>query len=301
MTDDHDDHQILRTGVGVVEVPRDVVRVSGPDAVGFLQGQLSQDVDALAEGASAFSLLLEPQGKVAAFLRVTRTGPDELLLDTDAGHGAGMVTRLERFKLRVKADFEPLDWRCLAVRGAGSASLGVPPVGTWRVVAETPTVPGFDLLGPAPEPPEGARWVGFEAYEALRIEAGVPRMGTDLDGDTIPAAAGVVDRSVSFTKGCYTGQELVARIDSRGGTTPTRLCGVVVGDGAVPPPGATLRVAGEEKSAGALTSTAPAPGRGPGVAVALAYVRRAVAVPAEAVVVWDGGEAPARIVPLPIG
>ncbi|MBW3579647.1 MAG: hypothetical protein KY447_08355 [Actinobacteria bacterium] len=286
----------LRRGLAVAVVPRDFVRVTGPDTVTFLQGQLSQDVAAVAVGGSAFSLLLQPQGKVDAFVRLTRTADEEVVLDADAGWGQAVRARLERFKLRVRCAVEPLDWRCLAVRGEGSSVVPPPPSGTWSVVAETPGVDGFDLVGPSPEPPEGATRVGSDAYDALRIETGVPRMGAELDSNTIPAAAGIVERSVSFTKGCFTGQELVARIDSRGGNVPRRLRGVVVATNVIPPPGAAVVAQGKE--VGALTSVGESLElRAP---VALAYVQRGVDVPAEVLLRWEGGEVPARVEALPL-
>ena len=147
------------------------------------------------------------------------------------------------------------------------------------------------------EAPAGVPGRSADAYEVARIEAGVPVMGRELDESTIPAEAGVVDRSVSFTKGCYTGQELVARIDSRGGNVPRRLRGVVVGDGdAVPPVGAVVHADG--KDVGVLTSVARSARLG--APVALAYVRRAVEPPAEVELRWDGGTAPARVLALPL-
>ncbi len=291
------DHAIaLRRGLGAVAVARDVVRVAGPDAVSFLQGQLSQDVVATAVGDSAFSLLLAPQGKVDAFVRLTRTGDDEVVLDTDAGWGQAVTDRLGRFKLRVRCEIAPLDWRVVAVRGDASAAVAAPGPGAWRVLPETPGVPGFDLLGPDVEAPEGALVVDADAYEALRIEAGVPRMGAELDESTIPESAGVVERSVSFTKGCYTGQELVARIDSRGGNVPRRLRGVVVAANVLPPVGAEV-VAGA-KVVGALTSVGESLERR--APVALAYVQRGVEPPAEVTLRWPGAEAPATVEVLPL-
>jgi folate-binding protein YgfZ len=246
---------------------RDVLRVTGADAEAFLQGQLSQDVAALGAGDSAFSLLLQPQGKVDAWLRVTRTD-DGFLLDVDAGWGDAVLARLKRFLLRVDVAVEP-------VEGWGVAAATEPVEGLLAVV---PEVDGrVDLLGPVdllPPDPDG--------YEAERIRAAVPRMGAELDESTIPAAAGVVERSVSFTKGCYTGQELVARIDSRGGQTPTRLRVLSV---AGAPAGAAVVVGGDE--VGRVTSAADD--------VALAYVKRSVEPPVDAVVRWEGGEAPATI------
>ena len=286
-----DDYRAFRESAGAVELPRDFVRVTGPDAVSFLEGQLSQEVAGLSHGASTWAFLLQPQGKVVAFLRVLRTGEEELVLETDAGFSDAMIERLNRFKLRVKADLDPLDWRCVAVRGPRSHEL-VPS----GVVADWPGLPGADLVGEAPAAPEGVPMCSLEAYEAVRIEAGIPVMGRELDEGTIPAEAGVVDRSVSFTKGCYTGQELVARIDSRGGNVPRRLRGVVFGDGVSVPVGATIEADGKE--AGRITSAALSPRIG--ATVALAYVRRAVEPPAEVIVTWDGGSAPARVEALPL-
>ena len=268
-----------------VEVPRDVVRVTGPDAVAFLQGQVSQDVAGLStDGSSAWSFVLQPQGKVDAWFRVTRTSAHALLLDVDGGFGEALVARLERFKLRTKADFELLgDWCCLAVRGAAIEG-GVDPA--W------PGVDGTDVLGPDVAPPPAIDQGTLEQYEALRIECGVPAMGRELTERTIPEEAGVVERSVSFTKGCYTGQELVARIDSRGGNVPRRLRGLVLDGEDVPADGTPLTIDGAE--VGTITSAARSERLD--AVVALAYVKRDVDVP-------TGGDVAgrvARIEPLPL-
>jgi tRNA-modifying protein YgfZ len=285
-----EEYQAFRQSAGAVELPRDFVRATGPDVTSFLQGQLSQNVAALAPGASTWALLLQPQGKVTAFLRVLRVGEEEFVLETDAGFGPAVIERLNRFKLRVKCDLDPLAWRCLAVRGPTAHEL-VPE----GVVADWPGLPGRDLVGESPEVPPGVVECGMDAYEAVRIEAGIPVMGSELDEGTIPAEAGVVDMSVSFTKGCYTGQELVARIDSRGGNVPRRLRGLVLAEGPAPV-GATVQVDGKE--VGKLTSVAFSPGLD--ATVALAYVRRAVEPPADVVVEWDGGSSPARVEALPL-
>ncbi|HET9442230.1 MAG TPA: glycine cleavage T C-terminal barrel domain-containing protein [Acidimicrobiales bacterium] len=270
------------------EVPRDVLRVTGPDTVAFLQGQLSQDVKALAPGASAWTFVLQPQGKVDAWMRVTRTGDDEVLLDVDGGFGPAVAERLERFKLRTKATVETLDWRCLAVRGvaAAAADSGAAGEGTLALDAGWGPIAGFDLLGPAPVAPAGVAEGTAGDYEALRIECGVPAMGRELTARTIPAEAGVVERSVSFTKGCFTGQELVARIDSRGGKVPRRLRGLVLeGAGSLPEAGTAVLVGEDE--VGEVTSAAWSTRRGG--AVALAYVKRDVEPPAEVAVGGAGG------------
>jgi folate-binding protein YgfZ len=158
--------------------------------------------------------------------------------------------------------------------------------------ADWPGLPGVDLLGPDPAPPEGVPIVSFEAYEAVRIEAGVPVMGAELTDRTIPAETGIIDRTVSFTKGCYTGQELVARIDSRGGHVPRHLRGVVLPEAA--PPGAAVEVEG--KTVGSLSSV----GLRPGGAVGLAYVGRDVTPPARATVSWNGGTTSGQVEVLPL-
>lgn len=302
-----EDHRAMRHDVAAVPVDRDVLRVAGADAVTFLQGQLSADVAALAPGGSTWSLLLEPQGKVDAWVRVWRRDADgggaEVLIDVDGGYGEEVAARLSRFLLRVDVEVAPLAWTALALRGPRSSSVDVSGTGAELVGAvDWSGVPGIDLLGPDVRPPGGVRVATPAALESLRVECGWPAMGRELDPTVIPAEAGqwLVDASVSFTKGCYTGQELVARIDSRGGNTPRRLRGVVVdvaggGDRRLPPEGAAVVVDGEER--GRLTSVAASPALG---AVALAYVHRSVEPPASAVVRWDGGEASGRVVDLPL-
>ncbi len=290
----------LRTVLGWFPEDRDVVRVAGPDAVAYLQGQISQDIDALAIGSSARSFVLQPTGKVDAWARATRIAADEVVLDVDGGHGDALAARLRRFLLRTKADVDALDWRAVAIRGPRAAEAIPAGAGDDALVtpAGWPGVDGVDLLGPAVDPPPGVPEVDASAYESLRIRSGVPRMGAELTGATIPAETGrwVVDASVSFTKGCFTGQELVARIDSRGGHVPRHLRGLVADAGELPPVGAPVVVDGAE--VGRVTSAAPAPGTGR--ALALAYVGRAVTPPAAAEVSGGGPGLPVTVVDLPM-
>ena len=286
-------YRALKEDVALVDLPRDVLRVSGKDAATFLQGQLSQDVEALGArlGSSADALLLQPAGKVDALVRVTRW-VDGFLLDVDAGWGEAVHTRLQRFLLRMDVSIEALPWRCVALRGPRAHEVDT---GALVLAADWPGWPGVDVLGEGPPEPEGVSRATAQDYEAARIEAGVPRMGAELDARTIPAEAGVVERAVSFTKGCFVGQELVARIDSRGGNVPRRLRGLVVVGDDVPPPAAAVAVG--DKEVGRVTTAARSPARGP---VALAYLGRAVEVPAAVAVRWDGGEARAEAAALPL-
>ena len=284
----------LRATLGATEIARDVVRVAGPDALAYLQGQLSQDVEDLDVGSTAWSFLLQPTGKVDAWLRVTRTAADEVVLEADGGHGEALLARLRRFLLRTKADIDPLDWRAVALRGPGAVAAAADAPADLQVPAGWPGVEGANLLGPAVTVPSGVPAVGLDAYESLRIRAGVPALGTELTEATIPAEAGqwVIDESVDFTKGCFTGQELVARIESRGGHVPRHLRGVDVPGDEAPAVGAAVTVEGNE--VGRLTSVAPRPGGGH---VALAVVGRAVVPPSPARV----GELAAHVVQLPFG
>ncbi len=287
------DQEALRHDVGAVLTDREVVEVCGADAATYLQGQLSQDVTALVDGGSAWTFVLQPDGKVSVWARLIRLAEDRYVLDVDAGAGEVLVARLERFKLRVDVTVALLHWRVVAVRGPRSSSVDTADA----VTADPgwPGVEGIDLLGPAVGVPDGVRECSLEAYDAVRIEAGVPAMGAELTDRTIPAEAGVVGRSVSFTKGCYTGQELTARIDSRGGNVPRHLRGLVV-DGPQPPVGAEVVIDGEV--VGAVTSAAPSAAlQAP---VALAYVGRGVEPPAAAELRWEGGRAGAEVRALPL-
>ena len=209
-----------------VEVPRDAVQVAGPDALTYLQGQISQELRPLAVGASRWTLLLQPNGRVDVLARVWRTDDETYVLDTDAGFGDELLARINRFKIRVKAEVEPLAWRCLAVRGTdGSAIPGGAVVGWWDQ--------DFDMLGTDPQPPDGIVAGSAAELEAARIDAGWPAMGAEIvPGEQIPGEIGVVPVAVDFKKGCYPGQELVERMDSRGAEAPRRLRILTVDDGA---------------------------------------------------------------------
>ena len=233
----------LRHGAGACLLPRDVFSVHGADAEAYLQGQLSQDIKPLAVGDSTDALLLQPDGKLSALLRVTRTAVESYVLDLDAGYGEAMVVRLKKFLLRSKVEIERLEWRCLALRGSGveAASAGLRTVlaeaGVMELAFEWNGWSGVDLLGPkdlilnpaSATLPDELAACDAEAFDECRIVSGIPAMGSELTDKTIAAEAGLVERTVSFTKGCYTGQELVARLDARGSNVPRRLVGVLGG------------------------------------------------------------------------
>ena len=253
---------------------RDVVAVVGPEARTYLQGQLSQDVEALGVGGAAETFLLQPAGKVDVWLRVSRLADDHYVLDADAGYGRVVVDRLQRFLLRTDCTIESVDWNLVTVID-GEPSTFPAPTGGLALSVEWPGLEVVDLLGPSVGLPDGVSEGSLQCWEARRIAAGIPAMGAEIDSSTIPGATGVVDRSTSFTKGCYTGQELVARVDSRSAGTPTRIVRAS-GSGTAPAVGTDITVAGDP--AGHLTSVAAVRDG----FVALASVRRAVVTPAEA-------------------
>jgi folate-binding protein YgfZ len=234
---------------------------------------MSQDLDAVADGSSAWSWLLAPNGKVDALVRMSRVAADRWVIDTDGGWGEAVVTRLSRFKLRTKVDIEASPWKVIGLRGDGWEVAGRPDL---VVVAAWPGVAGVDVLGPAESALEAASGLLIDpaAYEPVRILAGIPRLGRELTEKTIPAETGLIDMTVSFTKGCYTGQELVARIDSRGGNVPRHLRSLRL-EGAVEPGTELLQ---GEQTVGFVTSAALSAHDG---WVGLGYVRRGVEPPVQ--------------------
>lgn len=245
------------------EYPRDVVQVAGADALAYLQSQLSQDLRSLQVGQSVWSFVLQPTGKVDVLLRVWRRADDTFVLDTDASFGEVLTARLNRFKIRVKAEITPLDWKCIAIRGAGAPQ--VDGLASWGN--------GVDLLGPEVRPPAGIEHGDPEQLLSARVSAVWPQMGAEIvPGETIPAETGITQAAVSFTKGCYPGQEPIARLHYRGHANRGLR---VLTLAELPAPEDELSYEG--KNVGRITSAAPT---GDG-AVALAYVRREVPEDAE--------------------
>jgi folate-binding protein YgfZ len=246
------------------ELDTDVVEVRGPDAAEYLQGQLSQDVAALeVSDVVVPSLLLEPSGKLGFLVGLSRIGDDAFLVTVDRPSGAAVAARLERFKLRTQAEIDAVDgtWHVAAALTGTSLTDGTP---VFRVTAAS---------GASPGPDTGQ----LAAYDVVRIELGIPTMAAEVTGEVIPAelGAGLVGAAASFTKGCYTGQELVARVDSRGGNVPRHLRGLVVDGDVVPAPGDEIVVG--DKVVGTLTTTGWSPRLD--APVALALVHRSVEVP----------------------
>lgn len=240
------------TSTAVVRRPRAFVRVAGLDACDLLQRLLSNDVAALGAGDACDALLLTAKARVIAPLRVLRRAEDDFLLSTEPALGDVVRTQLLRARFAAKAEIEAEQHDAWLVLGGD------------EVLDERP--PGEEL-------DEGA-------YERWRIETGIPRWGSEIDDRVLPAEAGLTATHVSFTKGCYPGQEPIARQHYRGKLNRRlRVLGI---DGSVIP-GDELVHGG--KTVGRITSAAEG--------VALAYVR--TEVPEDAVL--RAGDAKARLRP----
>jgi folate-binding protein YgfZ len=290
---------------------RGKLAVTGPDAAEYLQGQLTNDVEALDPGDGQYAALLDRKGHMQADMRVLRPAAEEIWVDTEQEALSAARRHLEMYSIgrEVKVIDVSEERAILSLIGprsveiAGSAAL--PPnacevtsiTGVECLVAGTRD--GIDLIAAAADAERlreallsaGAVEVSPEAAEILRIESGVPRFGVEMKTETMPAEAGIVEDAVSFTKGCYIGQETVARLHYKG--KPNRhLRGLRLSSPAEP--GAALRLG--EKEVGQLGGSAVSPAFGP---IGLAILRREAEPGAELAVGEDG--VTARVVDLPFG
>ncbi|HEX5327265.1 MAG TPA: glycerol-3-phosphate dehydrogenase C-terminal domain-containing protein, partial [Acetobacteraceae bacterium] len=185
----------------VAERPRAFVRVAGPDAADLLQRMVSNDVEALRVGDSCEALLLTAKARVIAPMRVWRRGEDDFLLLTEPELGETLRSALLRVRFASKCEIEPEEHRSTLVLGGGEG-----------IANEEYGVPAVEVLDAevAGEP------IDADELERLRILARTPRFGRELDDRVLPAEAGLDERAISFSKGCYPGQEPVARLHFRG-------------------------------------------------------------------------------------
>jgi folate-binding protein YgfZ len=244
--------------------PRDFLRASGPDAEDFLQRMLSNDVAALEPGAACDALLLTPKARVIAPVRVIRRAADDYLLLTEVGLGETLRSHLMRTRFAAKVEIEPEEHTACVLLGDEAQ----PPDGLLAVRIDDYGVPAFEVVDGEPD---GAEPLSEHALEGFRIAARTPAWGRELDDRVLPAEAGLVERAVSLTKGCYPGQEPIARLHYRGHANRTLRVLGIEGE-QVPEYDAEIRLG--EKVVGRVTSAVSRPGDG-GVA-ALGYVRAEV-------------------------
>jgi folate-binding protein YgfZ len=256
---------------------RGKLALTGADRKAFLNGQVTNDVEALEDGQGCYAAFLTPKGKMLGDLRILAAG-DELLLDTERSALQGLFDMLRRAAIGhdVQLHKRTLECGLLSVVDAPEGaehSHRADEIGG-RPVRRIATDVGYDVLCAAADTDavvaalraEGAGVLDEEAFDVLRVEHGRPRYGVDLDESVIPQEAGLNDRAVSFTKGCYVGQETVARLFYKG--KPNRnLRGIRLP--APAEPGAPLTLDGKE--VGRVTSPVVSPRLG---AIGLALVRR---------------------------
>jgi folate-binding protein YgfZ len=284
------DYQRLRESAGLVDrTGRGVLLLTGAEAAEYLQGQVTNDVEALQPGQGCYATLLTHKGKVVADMRILR-GPDWLLIDTEQHALPALRRNVEMYSIGrdVQVADQTAERAILSLIGPGArGSLDAEPPDAEHAWVEgahglyVATDLGVDVVcaagsADAVKDALGVESVDLEAAECVRIEAGRPRHGVDFDADTIPQEAGLNERAVSFTKGCYVGQETVARLHYKG--KPNRhLRGLKLSE-----PGQTGDIVTfGDREVGRLGSTAVSPIHGP---IALAVIRREAAPGAEVTV-----------------
>jgi len=288
----------LREECGLVErADRGLLVVSGAEAAEYLQGQLTNDIEAIEPGEAAYAALLDRKGHMQADMRVLRPGggPELWLLLEPVGLAAA-TRHLQMYKIGREVEVADASDQYVPLSLIGPRATEIA-----RAVeaATIRTGTGVDLIVPRAERDAaqaalvgaGAVEVTPEAAEILRIEAGEPRFGAEMGTETMPAEAGIVEQAVSFTKGCYIGQETVARLHYKG--KPNRhLRGLRF---SAPARGGEALQLGE-KEVGRVGSAALSPAFGP---IGLAILRRE-AEPGATVAVGEDGVT-AEVVALPFG
>jgi len=288
------DYAALTTGAGLLDrSARGKMDVTGPDAAEFLQGQVTNDVEEPSCGQGCYAALLDPKAHILADMRILSAGPAELWLDTEP-HALDAVLRhmrMYRIGRQVEISDRTAERAILSLLGPASAEVGgrvaavaIPSAEHDWVDARVGELPvriaatraGVDLMT-AREGADalrgalleaGAHGIGDDAAEVLRVELGIPRHGVDMGSDNLPGEAGIVERAVSFTKGCYVGQEPVARMHHRGRPN-RRLRGLKMS--AAVSPGESVMSA--DREVGRLTTSVTSPRLGP---IGLAILRREV-------------------------
>ena len=298
-----DQYELLTTAAGIVDrSDRLKLLVSGDEAAEFLQGQLTNDVESLAAGEGCYAALLSHKGKLRADMRVLR-GQDWIWIDAEPIARPPLVHLLEIYSLGrdVRWQDASAERAILSLIGPGArATLDQAAAEREHAFVDgehglyVTTDLGVDVICEADDVAAVRQALDVEpvepqAAECLRIESGRPRLGLDMDADTIPQEAGINERAVSFTKGCYVGQETVARLHYKGKPN-RRLRGLRLSEPATTGEPIVLG----ERQVGTVGSACVSPALGP---IALALLRRE-AEDGATVLVGEGG-APAEVVDLP--
>ena len=229
-------------------IERLCVRAVGADAATYLHSQLSNDIQSLSIGQSCYSFVLDPSGKIVALVRVSRLLEDAFLLDTDSVSGLSdvLLARLNKFKIRVDVNFTVGTRSGVAIRSlvdrpipdstrevlAGPSNLVVE---SWwcdgRAIDVLPVADGqLHDVGRIRADIDASDDTS-QSFDEVRVRSGWPEMGSEIhSGETLVAGTGLAGLAVNFTKGCYPGQELVERMDSRGSSAPRTLRRIGIGE-----------------------------------------------------------------------
>ena len=303
-------YRALREEAGFLPRDRAALLVKGPDAAEYLQGQLTNDTEAIEPERGLYAALLDRKGHLSSDMRVLRLSSGELWLDLEPGPAEGVLKHLRTYSIGREVEVEDVTdrWAVISLIGPRSAELsgfeGLGPEHAQRSrqwegtdVLGVATDAGVDLIVQTEDAATieaalataGAVQVSDEAAEIARVESGRPRFGLDMTSDHMPAEAGIVERAVDFEKGCYIGQEPVARLHYRG--KPNRsLRGLRL---SAPASHGDPLLLGE-REVGSVGTACISPAHGP---IALAIVRRE-AVPGDTLDVGEAGTT-AELVELP--
>lgn len=310
----------MRAGAGLVDRSRaGLLRLTGADRRSYLHNLLTNDIASLQPGTGCYAALLTPQGRMISDMRVFELG-DRVLIDLPRDLAEMVRAHLDRFIFSEDVQVEDVSAALteVGVYGPAAASalgsvvtadaLGSLPLfgNVQRAVdgiefvlirSDEPGVPGFDLVIDRERAEHirgmlrsaGAVDVDPAVAETVRIEAGRPLFGVDMDSDTIPLEAGIEDRAISRTKGCYVGQEVIVRVLDRGhGRVAKRLMGLTLPEDA-PVPARDTAIASNAREVGRITSATDSPTlRRP---IALAYVHRDFTAPGTEVTLANGSTA----------
>ncbi|MEM4408232.1 MAG: aminomethyltransferase family protein [Candidatus Caldarchaeum sp.] len=317
----------VRQGCGIIDLShRGKLVMRGRDAGRFLQGMVTNDVLRLEPFRSVYAAILTPKGRMVSDLTIYRH-PDYFLLDVEPGMGSRLIDYLLKYRLSYKAEIEDQTevFALISLAGVGADNVAqavfegvcLPAAGAFTEARLGDTgvliagvsrtgAAGFDIYAPSTcaevlwealieaGGDYGIKPFGMEAMELLRIEAAIPRFGVDMGEDTIPLEAGI-DHAISYEKGCYVGQEVIARIHWRGHVN-RKLVGFELHSTKIPRAGA--RIKDGERDVGYITSSVFSPRKGR--VIALGYIRRELLEPGTRVAVEADGEmVPAEVAKTP--
>lgn len=324
------EYEAVRNKVGIIDMSdRGKLRLSGKEHLKFLQGMLTNDVLKLQEGKGMYAAVLTVKGRMLSDMHVYKE-PESVLLDLEPGLNEKVAELLKKFRLSYKAQIDDItdDLGLISIQGPNAGKLvsslsGVDVSGLEELSHKRAHVDaaellivrinrtgeeGFDVYAPSDSVEDvwsglmengkdlGVKPVGYDAYNTLRIEAGIPIYGADMDEETIPIEAGIW-HALSFEKGCYVGQEVVARIKWRGHVN-RHLVGLIMKGEDLP--GSGDEIFAGEKKIGKVTSSVFSPVLGR--PVALGYIRREFKGPGAEVIIKVKGELSekARVSELPL-